>query len=256
MVSAVPFASPAQQRYAHAAKERGEDWAQGFTAHGDAYMREAKKKGVKHGPYSKHRDVSKAQPRYGGGRGVGRRIPDEQDELEGVSKAITPKKVAIGAGIAGTAGLAGYSVSPAGQRIKRQGKAAGYLYRTSPEFRSMSRAERKAVVSQVGKARQFDPEHRRQRHIGAAQAALLGAGGVLGFKGTKGIVGSTRALRAVRGIHGKDEAALKLVRDAMTGRGVLASPKHLAMVGGGVAGVGGAGALQQHSMSRRGRAYL
>lgn len=173
----MPYASPAQQRFAHAAKARGEPWAESFTEHGDAYMRDAKRKGAKHGPYSKHRSVAKMyQPRYGNAGTRGRRIDAELEEFT--------------------------------------------------------------------KTRFFDPEHRRQRRLGAAQLAL-GAGGVAGLAfGVKGARKATKVL---------DIGGLPRSKDLKGA--VVMTRRQQAMLAGGTAGVGGAVGVNRYAESRRGRAW-
>ena len=97
--------------------------------------------------------------------------------------------------------------------------------------------------SEVSKTRNYDPEHRRQRRLGMGQAALLMGGGTSAGFGVKGAMKDTETVR--RGVSGGKN--LK--------RLVAASPRNLALLGGGIAGVGGAGAIQQHANSRRGKGW-
>jgi hypothetical protein len=106
----------------------------------------------------------------------------------------------------------------------------------------------------VGKSRFYDPESRRQRRLGAAQAALAG-GAVVGT--TLGVRGAAKTTKLVRGKHPnilaspKERAAL-LQR---LGGAVSAQPRDLALLGGGTASGGGAVALHRHAESRRGHPY-
>ena len=97
------------------------------------------------------------------------------------------------------------------------------------------------------KKRDFNPEHRRQRRLGAYQSALLLGGGLAAQRGTRGMIKTTRSARAaaelLRGKKG-DVPALS--------RGILASRRDLAYIGGGTAALTGAEAVRHHSNSKRG----
>jgi len=111
------------------------------------------------------------------------------------------------------------------------------------DLRAAQRRKRQAAKQTVGKARHYDPEHRRQRRLGAAEAALA-IGGVASM---------------ARGVHGtrKTTRALSSARKLRPGlvRAVAASPQDLAYLGGGTAGVAGAGLVRQHAEGARGRAW-
>ena len=222
-----------------------------------------------------------ARPRYGNAGGSGRRISDLEEVP--VGKADTRREhkgrraaagAAIGAGLAHapvavSAGAVGAALE--GKGNARALRNAATLYRPKHLAHIVSESPKYGAVlggaalggaalgaatgkkQPVGKARSFDPEHRRQRRYGMGEAALIGAGGVLGFRGAKGIRTSSRAARSIQwAAKGKpNEADLR----AALSQGITARRKDLAQLGGGVAGLGGAAALRQHAESRRGRAW-
>lgn len=145
---------------------------------------------------------------------------------------------AIGLGALG-AGLAARSYGQAvnGRRHERQ----------------VSRLRKERAT--IGKARFFDPEHRRQRRLGMAEAALAG-GGIAGLVlGGRGAARTTKAIRAMatRGDKGTFNAT---VGGTKKGRRVLAAaPRELALLSGGAAATGGAVGVRQYAESRRGRGW-
>lgn len=106
--------------------------------------------------------------------------------------------------------------------------------------------------------RDYDSEDRRQRRLGMAQAGLLGLGGALAFRGGRGIRNTTKLARTVQGLTGPSGSAKQLeqLRSLMRSRGVVASPSDLGYLGGGAAGIGGAGLVRQHAENPRNRRYL
>ena len=115
--------------------------------------------------------------------------------------------------------------------------------------------------AEVSKTRSYDPEHRRQQGLGAGSALLAVGGGVAGYKGVKGIVGSTKAAHKATGIsakltgkpHEKAEQNRRLL--AAVKGGVSGSKRDIALTGGGMAALGGAGGIQAFANSRRGKAW-
>ena len=115
---------------------------------------------------------------------------------------------------------------------------------------------------EVGKSRFFDPEHRRQRRLGAAQTVLAG-GAIAGTAiGGRGVLRSTKALRSVTGVTVKhpDKATAasktKRTREANAAlRGITGSRRDLLLLGGGLASGGGAVAVNRHAESRKGRGW-
>ena len=187
------------------------------------------------------------RPRFNGAGAMGRRMT-ELDESTAVAKAYLPVKGPVSRGA----------------RLFEQAdkKASGFRRPTSNRAARPDLARRTSDVmvrrsdrtyrESVGKARHFDPEHRRQRRIGMGEAALLGAGGVLGFRGVSGAVKATKQARKVTWAAGKP--GQKELEGALR-RGVALRRRDLAQIGGGLSGVTGAAALRQHAETRRGRAY-
>lgn len=111
----------------------------------------------------------------------------------------------------------------------RYGDAGGTGRRMKPSAEDVTKA--------------YNAEDRRQRRMGAAEAALGIAGGTGIYFGAKGARRTTRAL-----MHGMPKH-----KDF---RGVAAANgKQLAQMGGGTAAVGGAGLVRQHAEGHRGRAW-
>lgn len=102
--------------------------------------------------------------------------------------------------------------------------------------------------------RDYNPEHRRQRRIGMAEAAAVGGGGAaLGF-GVKGTAKDTKKLRALE-IANPGRSGITTVGASHAGRGAIAlSRRNGALVLGGGAALAGAGALRRWAESNRGRA--
>lgn len=201
------------------------------------------------------------RPRYNGAGGVGRRLV-EADESTSVTKSAS-KLLRRGREFAGReAHELSYQIPSRGDirgkrtmasnqvNTKRAAYAAAGLSGLSlVDTGVISHRQRKQAVA---KARHFDPEHRRQRRIGMGEAALLGAGGIIGFRGGRGAVKATQQARKVTWAAGKP--GQKELEGALR-HGVALRRRDLAQLGGGVAGVTGAGALRQHAETRRGRAY-
>jgi hypothetical protein len=103
-------------------------------------------------------------------------------------------------------------------------------------------------TDEIGKARYYDPEHRRQRRLGAAEAGLLAAGGLAIGHGTQGAVKSTRALRALKiRSGGKTPSDIPVSRTKVGRLSAAASPRELGYIGGGTAAVTAAGEVHRQS---------
>lgn len=116
------------------------------------------------------------------------------------------------------------------------------------------RRQKEEKVEKVGKSRFYDPESRRQRRLGMAEAALAGgsaAGLILGVRG------AAKTTKLVRGKHPNIVGSAKEVAELKhrVGRAVSAKPRELALLGGGAASGGGAVAVRRHAESRRGHPY-
>ena len=157
----------------------------------------------------------------------------------GISRA-----AGLGAGALG--GLAGNVTHPVSAAIRHSPKAligagGGLAYHELKE-----RKNRKANVGKT--ARYYDPEGRRQRRLGLAEAALLGTGGALAFRGGRGALKTTKLIRGatVTGESGGSIVPKKLL--AVTRR-------DLAQLGGGATAIGAAGAVDYHGNHPRGRQW-
>ena len=348
----MPFASAKQQRWAHAEAARGNESVARFAEHGDAYMREAKKKNAKHGPFSRHRDVGKSvltaagrakikpknfvypgsksypiqdraharnalaraaqsqtkgsyetvaravhakypeigkQLRYGQGQGTtGRRLVLDDVSKIDIDRALelshslrrkgkmaeSRRAFQVGASagrrIEGTqqrhlqARTLGDMEASERQGVGRAGRRRGVTWEdTNREIFARSDTGRAGYPNPFGK-RMYEPEERRQRRIGMAQAVLLGAGAAgVGF-GARGIRASTKAAHALKegGAAAKTVEGKKLVSahqeaasHAIPHRAIVARGRHLGYLGGGTVALGGAAGLRQYAESYRGRAY-
>lgn len=141
----------------------------------------------------------------------------------------------------------------------------------------MGEQSRYGTHGSVGK-RYYDPEDRRQRRVGQAQAiAGAGGAGAAGF-GAKGIADDTKKLRQKSGTSEKGAATnratlrrlaenapegkkpyiadLKPVLDSADRKGLLkVTPKNAALLAGGAAGLGAASQITRHVSSSRGRGW-
>ena len=179
---------------------------------------------------------------------------------------VPDRKTALKAtGIAAGGGLLAYGVTPQGRKKAREGKVASNLARSNAAYRNLPRAQRKEIAQQlistydqaksgtVGKSRFYDPEHRRQRRLGAAEAGLTG-GALAGLAlGGRGVVRVSRLARKTQGIVG-DSKDVKALRSALK-HGVAARRQDAALAAGGAAAGIGAYAVNRHAESRRGRAW-
>lgn len=89
----------------------------------------------------------------------------------------------IGLALAGAAALG--TVSPPGQRMQRKAKIGGLAYRSSPEFRTLPRSERKRVINQMS-----DEYEGRAQSVGKGLVSIparhVSQGGAAGIKRLKG----------------------------------------------------------------------
>jgi hypothetical protein len=275
----VPFASPAQQRWANAEAARGNESVASFASHGNAYMRESKKKDVKHGPYSRHRTVHKAQPRFGGSVGAGRRMQlEDVEKLSGAKPAMwwdkNWKKTTAAMAGAGAVGGSAYYGGRKGARsgvgkamtppdlfaaLPKAKKAvrppgSGYHYRTKSGHRAeFPRSEVQDL--QVGQhdrpnttplRRPPDLFGKREYDPETARHRREGmyTAGLLGGGGVAtgyGVRGARRTTKALK-------SAQKL-RPGLEGA-MAANKKSLGLIGGGIGALTGAGLLQQHYQHR------
>lgn len=119
-------------------------------------------------------------------------------------------------------------------------RKTGRLAATGTGIAVASGALGEAHGRSVGKAaRYYDPEHRRQRRLGMAEAGLLGAGAASAGLGIKGAIKTTRSLRS----------AQKL-RPRLTGS-VAARKREIAGIAGGTAAVSGAGLVREKAENRK-----
>ena len=141
-------------------------------------------------------------------------------------------------------------------------------------FNAAARGQWRAGVRPFGKARAFDSESSRQRHLGAGEAVTgLGGAGSLAF-GVRGIRNTTRQVRLTPTAYterdlspeGKKKAAAAghsnprgkhiRVNDMHVARNLLAGKKRdVLLAAGGLAGLGAAGAIHHHANSPRGRTW-
>lgn len=114
-------------------------------------------------------------------------------------------------------------------------------------------------ISDVGKAaRHYDPEHRRQRRLGVAEAGLLGGGAALIGLGTRGAIKTTKGVRALAHPPGgtvfrsKEEAdAYNKTKKATGGALAIGRKRDVAAIGTGAAAVGGAGLVRDKAENRK-----
>lgn len=90
-------------------------------------------------------------------------------------------------------------------------------------------------------ARHYSPEHRRQRRLGMEEAGLVAGGATATGFGARGIRNSTK------GAQDFLKPPLKHAGKKM----LYGSPKHVALVGGGLTAVTGAAALRQKAENRK-----
>lgn len=200
--------------------------------------------------------VSKVQPRYGNGTS-GRRMAlsepaDVEKGLKDVGRALKHEARYVRNDPKGYArDAARFPAKAAAYGALRGGELA-----LRPVKRGVRRLDDAKARRQFGK-RLYNPEDRRQRRIGMGEAALLGAGGILGFRGGRGLVRTTRGARklATFASNMKGAGPRELAVANALSRGVTVRRRDLAQLGGGAAGIAGAGALRQHAESRAGRAY-
>lgn len=103
--------------------------------------------------------------------------------------------------------------------------------------------------------RDYNHEHRRQRRIGMAEAALIGGGGTAAGFGGHGIYRDTKALRGLE-IAKPGRSGIERVGQSAAGRGAVAlSRKNGLLLLGGGAGLAGAAGLRRWAEGNRGRAY-
>ena len=111
------------------------------------------------------------------------------------------------------------------------------------------------LAGRVGKAeRYYDPEDRRQRHFGMAQAAA-GIGGAAALAhGGRGALKTTTLVR--RNSKITNEKLLRMgSKHGMKTNQLAVGPRDLAWMGGGGAGVGAAAAMEHHSNHPAGKAW-
>jgi MFS family permease len=153
----------------------------------------------------------------------------------------------VGYGAAKVQGIPTTGVIRGVQGISAGGMVAGGVL-------GARRARRKAAekASNVDKAeRYYDPEHRRQRRMGIAEAGLIAGGAAVGAKGVAGAAKTTKFGRGVlRGVNAADPSK------KISHRAIVAAPKNLAQLGGAAAAFTGAGAIHHHgNVAARGKAW-
>lgn len=121
-----------------------------------------------------------------------------------------------------------------------------------------TRGRRMALPAEELVGKLYDPESRRQRRLGMAEAGLAGLGAAGLIRGGKGIRDTTRAVRRVQGVTGSKDYAkdVYLARDTLKSRkAIVANRKDAALAGGGAASLAGAAIVRQHAEGRRGRRW-
>lgn len=110
----------------------------------------------------------------------------------------------------------------------------------------------KAAPAPVEKAaRYYDPEHRRQRRLGMAEAGLAGGGAAAGAIGVRGVTRDTKKLRdvSVRSVVGAKDS--RLGKTPVGNRAFRVSGRNGALVLAGGAGLGAAGVVRQKAEGRK-----
>jgi hypothetical protein len=104
------------------------------------------------------------------------------------------------------------------------------------------------------KKRDYNPEHRRQRRLGMAEAALVGGGLFSAVRGGRGIVRTSQLGRKIGGVTAKDKDSVRELHSALK-HGITARRRDLAYAGGGATAIGAAGGLHAWGEGHRGRAW-
>ena len=186
--------------------------------------------------------------RYGNGGGRGRRITDFEDEplTDEVEKGWGDRRRARRnertRNLLGPANYDAILHQMAVNQVARSAEAKGIKV-TRPS-------------ASVGKAaRYYDPEHNRQRRLGAAEAGLAGGGTAAMAYGAHGAVVPTKNVRALARPPGgvvfrsAEEIKTYKAKQKLAGKTIAASPKHIAAVGAGAAAVTGAGLIHHKAKS-------
>lgn len=138
---------------------------------------------------------------------------------------------------------------PRGSALIASGALLAGAGATSAAARAKVRHDEK-----VGKAaRHYDPEHSRQRRIGAAEAGLVGAGGIATQEGARRIYVDSRNMRQGVKVRARGMGDIPLGEKVSGAFRVRKVPALLAAGGG--AAIAGASVLHRHASSRRGAAY-
>ena len=187
--------------------------------------------------------------------GVGRRIIDLAEDFGGRSQmpADPVRKADLGRLVK--------RPKPTADALRRsvQGRDGGYQ-RPRPTAQALRDSFGK---DDIGKdQRYYDPEHRRQRRMGASSTALLVAGGALGARGGRNIARQTVKTRAqatagakvlesrVVGPVGLADAQ---ARTKAAGSMVASRKRDLGLLGGAGAAAAGAGTINYQGNHERGK---
>jgi hypothetical protein len=243
----MPYKTDRQRRFVRAKASEGVPWARKFAADSEI-----------------HKGALMTQTRYGNGGTLGRRIvdpPEPVDKAFGLPSLSALKTSAGKVGYKNTAYAAGSMLKPKltgglGKLTATPGRTLATIGTAGVAANLMGRRSAHKEDMKYGLAKYYDPENRRQRRLGAAEAGLGLSGGYVGFKGAKGVRETTRAGRKLTGVVGrsadKDATATanKVVR---SGKGILVRRKNVAQLGGGALLLGGAGLVRQHAEGKHGR---
>lgn len=145
-----------------------------------------------------------------------------------------------------------FPLPPAGDWLKTTRQKAAY----DRMARRRARVNPRAQSEDVGKrSRYYDPEHKRQRRIGAGEAVLVVGGGGLVGEGTRRAYGDTKKLRAIPILNRGGTFGAKL-GESEHGKGAIRVGKvPAALIAGGTGALAGASLLHRHAGSNRGAPY-
>ena len=102
--------------------------------------------------------------------------------------------------------------------------------------------------------RQYDPEHRRQRRMGNAEAGLTLGGGYAVHRGARGVQRETRELRDTK-IQDRPTKPMTSVERKFGRKAIAVSRRNGALVAGGLGAFAAAGGVARHANNNKGRTY-
>ena len=252
----MPYKTDRQRRFVRAKASEGVPWARKFAADSESEI---------------HKGALMVQTRYGNGGSTGRRLqlpPEEVDKAFGLPGLDALKTSAKTVGKKPTAYAVGSMLKPKiaaglGKLTATPGRTAATVGTTALGANLAGRYSARKDAVKYGAyakgedvAKYYDPENRRQRRLGAAEAGLGLSGGYVGLKGAKGVRQTTRAGRKLTGVAGRtaDKEATATANSVIRGgKGILVRRKNVAQLAGGAALLGGAGLVRQHAEGKHGR---